>query len=70
MYFYFMYTGVLTACVYVCVGGVRAPGTGIKDSSVLLCRCWELNLHPLEEQQSVLLTVELYLSSPYYIISH
>ena len=42
--------------VYLCEG-VRSPGTGVTDSCELQCRCWELNLGPLEEQL-VLLTVE------------
>ena len=37
-----------------------SPGTRITDNCGPPCKCWELNLEPLEEQ-SVLLTVELFL---------
>jgi hypothetical protein len=35
----------------------RFLGTGITDGSEPPCRCWELNLGPLEEQP-LLLTIE------------
>lgn len=37
--------------------GARCPGTGVTDSSKLLCGHWELGLGPLQGQQ-VLLTSE------------
>ena len=41
--------------------GVRFPGTGVTDSSELLCGCCELNLDPLGhlEKLPALLTSEL-----------
>lgn len=57
-------------CMYVCVPsvcawflwrpeeGIESPETRITDSWELPCRCWELNLGPLEEQQPVLLIAE------------
>jgi hypothetical protein len=48
------------ASMYVCIENVGSPGTGVRDSCDLPCKCWELNLGPLEEQ-TVLLTTE---SSP------
>lgn len=41
-----MVIGVLPA--YMSVSD--SPGTGITNSSVLSCGCWELNPVPLEEQ--------------------
>jgi hypothetical protein len=52
--------GVLPACVciYVPLGcmvptesreDIRFPRNGIIDACELPCRCWELNLSPLEE---------------------
>jgi hypothetical protein len=31
--------------------GVRSLGTGVKDSNEQYCKCWELNLGLLEENQ-------------------
>jgi hypothetical protein len=46
-----------TTCVPYCPqrpedSGVRCPGNGVTDSCEPPCRCWELNLDPLKEQQS------------------
>lgn len=44
---------------YVCLmpmkpkGGVRFPGSVIKDACELLHRCWEQNLSPLQKQQAL-----------------
>lgn len=38
-------------CLHICLcEGIRSPATGVASSFELLCGCWELNLHPLEEQ--------------------
>jgi hypothetical protein len=37
-------------------GTIRTPGTGVTDSCELLCRCWESNLGPLEEQPVLLVS--------------
>lgn len=39
-------------------GVVQVSWTGVTGSCELLCRCWELNTGPLEEQQ-VFLIIEL-----------
>lgn len=63
-YFYFMYVCVcVPACVYmhhmhICFlrrseEGVRAPETGVRVAVSHLCGCWELNWHPLQEQQGL-----------------
>lgn len=49
--------------------GVAYLGTGVRDGSEVPCRCGELNLHPLEEQQ-VLLTTELTLQRLNLLIFH
>lgn len=46
---------------------IESPGTGVRDSSMLPCNFCELNLGPLEEQQ-VLLTNELSLQLPQFIL--
>ena len=46
---------MLVFCPHACVC-VRMPDLGV-NTCELPCRCWELNLSPLEEQ-SVLLTTE------------
>jgi hypothetical protein len=44
--------------VSLCVCGcLRSPGTGVTDNCELLCRCWELNPDP-QEEQPVLLIIE------------
>jgi hypothetical protein len=69
---YYMYMGVLPACVSVryvytwCLQrseeGVRSPETGVSCKS--LCGCWELSSSPLEEQPVLLSALMNYLSSP------
>jgi E3 ubiquitin-protein ligase NEDD4 len=49
--------------MYICLRGVKSPGTGVTDSCELPCGFWELNLGPLEKQQ-VLLTAEPTLQLP------
>ena len=49
--------GVLSLCVSVIhMGAVEAPQTGVTSGYGSLCRCWELNPGPLEEQ-SVVFTI-------------
>ena len=48
--------------------GSRSPGTWVTHSCELLCKCWELNLSPLEEQP-VLLTTPPVLGSILYTYS-
>ena len=66
VYFIVMCMNVLSAGVFVyhmrawCSqrpkGGTGTPGSGVKDSCELPCRCWELNLGS-QEEQPVLLTI-------------
>ena len=41
------------ACIHVCV---RVSDLGVTDSSEVPCRCWELDLSPLEEDSLLLIT--------------
>ena len=51
--------GILHSCMSVCHvqakptevrRGIGSPGTGVRDSCELPCRCWESSLGSLEEQ--------------------
>lgn len=45
---------------HVCLcKGVRFPRTGVRDSHVLSCGCWDLNPGPLTEQPVLLATQPL-----------
>ena len=46
---FLLYVHWCSACLCVCVRH-QIPGTGVTDRGELPCRCWELNLGPLEEQ--------------------
>lgn len=35
---------------------IKSPGTGVTDYHESLCKCWELNPGPLQEQQMFLTT--------------
>ena len=53
--FFFSILCTLLFCLHVCLcEGVKSSGTGVTDSCELPCRCWELNLDPLEEQLMLL----------------
>lgn len=55
-----MYACSPTTCItgaYIPEEGVRSLGPGVTDSHRPPCRCWELNLGPLEEQQAPLTAV-------------
>lgn len=54
MIYYVFILCTLVSCMSV--WGVRFPGTGVPDSWELQCRCWELNMGPLEEQPAILPT--------------
>lgn len=47
----------VTKCLWKLERALGAPGTGVIESCEQLCRYWELNLGPLQEQL-VLLTTE------------
>lgn len=79
IYFYFIWMGVLSACVsvhHVCAvpsgaeKGISSSGTGVVDGCELPCRCQEPNSGPPEDQQ-VLVNIELSLLLPgeYFIVS-
>ena len=51
-----------------CPWNIRCPGTRVRDGSELLCRCWESNPRPLEEQPVLLTIGHISLALYFYLL--